>query len=1265
MDASDLRWLSSGSGYHVCVEVEDDDAVWVDFNAQWPEAYPDYTRCLIRMPKVSSQTEDSPGVYVVNADTLEVDNSPWMGTEVGFWDTDLPITLNRTDGAHDFTSWGGRRLRISLDFYGPNGNFVETISRGVFLIEDVQTSDGPSASILLSPVTKQLVEASAESVKQGNDWHKGKPLGSLIHLLAKSTDGAFDVNTSLATSRIDYGALATARASSWGPCPGILNDGSSSLYHWIPRCFAKAGSSLQSIYVGFEVPKATGQSSGAIAKFDILTGKWTIVLLPTDSSVSSLFPIALYVPSSGTIATAFCVTDLDPRTWHPHFHACQLVEFSKDQDVNGDPQTGTQRGSSYYFWPARYLLRRGIACYGPRDFGSALEYWTVVGYIGNADSGYSNKYYGENVPVPFPQAVDTLGFNSAQYDELESKWNGYQADDSTLTPASDVVALLPKTGSYSVGSRNPLTPTVSLMVRSWANNAYHGGILAKVGGTYSFFWIATTSSTWEIRAIGALTPWTALHWLLTNMKDGSSPTTDLLYKRQLTAYCWRTSSTTNRRMYVALIEWKETAQAGVPWSRSILWQLDFDGADGTEATCTMVWSHTPTGTTLAPMIVGLWTGQTSAAEPALQNDYTIVVVFNRGDMSGAPFGLGILAGASNTWIEMFTEATSPAPSYPYAGPTSAKPFGGFVWNWTDNPARVYFVDQASGQLWSVNPAATPPDWRLENNALPMHSEHDLATPLGGYVKTGSYESCLWGMAPSMPGEALRAEYERSTLTPIASRYVPGLYPLVQYGKTIADAVDVADFFELKVWEAIKMLKQRAWNYVLRITSTGQLTMAKRIAGSSVATLVPISSDPYPDVLAGEWPLYSWRKRTAFDQVANAVNVTPYQLQLAAETKVERTPPVGSKFAGAVQYTVRTERPLRLVLTCVMGGDILSTGKGILWRYTRVLETVKTYLAAACASADTTILIGEIASRGGRFYAGEHELRVGDGIRVLDGSVLTISAIAAVAQSSVQLTFGGTTIGINAPIWSVVSIIPQDGEGASDADDGVTTISSDTGTTTIEVHDGSVLRAGMAILVEQEYLLISAVAGNEITVARDQWNSTHAAGNHAHGKAVKAYVATLVANQMYDVGNTNVSFGIQLEAGTTDLPSRTILPGDSVSILSEGFRLKAMEHAIIHGIDTTSIAHGKKEKAIDDNRFLDLVSAELLDAVVLAAEKDAKTLVENGLSPLNPRITSGVTVRIADKKIVPSGTATDFEVLGCSDDYESGSMTLDLRSFGSI
>ena len=1266
MALSDIVYYGD-RGYRLSVEFRADDGTWVDFNAQFPSTVPDYWRGLLREPSIAVRSEDATGIYAPSVDSLVMDNSPWQGNKYGVWDAYTPLTIR----GKTFTQWMRRRVRLVLELYVA-GELTSSTTLATCLVESI-TRRGGVATVKLSSVARLLQTRSAETLKIGSDWARGWPIASLIRMVVQRTDPTIEFSTGFGATLTDLGTFSVARCSSWGSVPGILSTGMPAADHWIPRCFCSDPNVASYLWVGFECPGSNDVSDGAIGMLDLATGKWVIYHKP--AALPGQFPIAIWKESG--FLYIFTVADFDPGT------AITFYEVRYYRSILSGLGSPLEQHDGY--WPARETLRRGV----PTDTGDRTAHIGALGTL----------RYGESAMCPFPQVIAALDRElTGAYGGGDVEMQSYRQGDycyARYTHLSTSAISARIAGAYGASyTHNDHSLVDAIALRHFMGLQWHQPYRALRGANTYVQYVRLWPNTYN-------------YYLMIYPKNGGSFSSrsfvnvlgssgSQLWYRQITAWAadpHSTSASTDERIIIATIEWDETgASPSRLWSPTRLIACRFPGSDAAVTTSLTIDDPADgSAPNFARVIVALWTPPKGEplVEPAAETaDYCVGVAFNRASIQTPAYGLGIWKRATDTTLTQITLFGSSG----YTGPTSSMPFGGFVRDAADEQT-FRFVDQATGQVWrcTLDASLTTATWSLENKGQAAHgTEFALATVNGGQATLDLETVYLWGMAPGPTGEVTAGYPLRDGAKPSWIRRVPGLYPLVQLSKKVADAVEVADFSGLKAWDVLKLLKQLAYNHRLYFDGNGKLHFEERAVGTSAGHLRPVDMEGYVAFTGTGVPVEAgFEVCEGIGQVKNAVDVTPWGLVSAGQADKSTISAAGSTWAGDYLYEVKTERPARLAITCVQGGDVwaaqatASAGRcAVLFRWQTLAETLHHYLAVLCGATDTHVRVAGLTVRSSsEIYSGEIRIRTGDLLQVADGTQREITGVLATAEDYVDLSLSGA-VDVSASAYSEVSITPQDSALASDAEAGLTTLAAEyTSGTTLSVVDASQINVDSVVRVRSSYFHVTAKTYVSATCTDLTVTLLHMTAipdtSLPVGSPVRVYIYIAEVSKTYPVGATGITFGVAVNQNTVDTKDRSISAGDGLAISAPGLHLSPLKQATIRAMNKESIGdqiqgtgYGRQDLSISDNRFIDPVKADLLSQMVLSEAAWPRTLASGIVIAILPSITGGGPVTSQDPRISRPTSAgaeqsASFEVTEVRYDLAHGKQSLALRGFTPI
>lgn len=1266
---SDARFFSPACRRRVRIEFADDSGSWVDFNAEAPAGAISYYAAKRGPVRITLGTESNSDTYVVMADDLVLDNADWMYTGLGFWEQPLPLTLS---GDHVFSSWYHRLVRIGFDQWLPDGSYDGYYERGQFLVSRVRRGRAV-ATITLVPLHDLLLRRSAATVKNGAEWYQGLQIGALIRKLALAASPRFSVDPLLSASSLNVGTLAQRGSASWGKCPGVLASGDPTSEHWVPRWAEACSTDEESIWIMCEIPSLHPAGDTAITRFNRTTGRWDVWRRPGDGLdhaeyLEDNFPLwaAEY---DGTLYVACLHYSAGP--WDPEcLPSPYLMNVYAMPAGAREPLVRIAHDVPY--WPCREAMR--IIDGDFWDPGAGL-YFSIIGK--DHVSTVPGAYFGEMPALSLPQtmkyalqlgqsvirATDVReGVKPGQHETSpqESEWGS-----TTYSPGTSLAG---KTGVFSIGARS--------------TSPY---------GTPSLIWYYHLTDTLQkpYRSQWNQLVWCGPHdldwtWLFHRMyltPDGSGATYDYPLSTVISGdfpllnYCitaWALGpawSAAGSALCVIICKsgWSHAAGGtnyrwGTTWIIRMRWT-----ADGVEpvSVMTLTLDDPPDGsdTDLARTVVHFHTPQVSSTDTA---QWVIGVVLNRANVSGQPYGLGIWGyfGGALSALEVFGDSN-------YTGPTSSRPFAGFTPSESD-PETVYFTDESTGQLWSINVDGTTVTWTLQNAGSPLHGT-EFCQPMNQGIEAGG--TLYLGAAPASHGDVVSRYdfFQCSGAVSSLVRHVKGVYPLVQYGLTVPDVIENADFSDMTCWEAIAMLRQILYGYSLFVDPTGMLRLIQRGSGGALGELVPARDDPCPDLAANGIPVKGeWDIEDLFDGIKNAVEVVPFGPTAPQEPELQIIKGSGSAFGGKLKVSASTSRAMLIAITCVAGGDTLLQADpakqcALIWRWEVMRDPVHLALAVLASASQAYVYVLGLTWDQGVARSGDQAIRVGDVVRVGDGTDLTITEIpSAYGNTAVRLNLSGA-IGGTATSYDAYTEVTVTPSQTSQSSDGATALADacDDTTDTLSVADASVLNEDSVIKVDQEYMRVLVIRGDlvagalawSLRVQRGMYGTAAAA--HSNGAAVGGYVATQTPGKLYAIGDTGVSFGIEALTADTSPETRLLCAGDGVLIRTFGPAMAALQNARSRVIDAASIGdppdsgYGRCDFAIDSNRFISPVIAKVLAPAIVSDWSSPKKAVTGLTIPaILPRVAPGMTTQFR---------GGDFEIIQAEEDLENWETAIALRS----
>jgi hypothetical protein len=257
------------------------------------------------------------------------------------------------------------------------------------------------------------------------------------------------------------------------------------------------------------------------------------------------------------------------------------------------------------------------------------------------------------------------------------------------------------------------------------------------------------------------------------------------------------------------------------------------------------------------------------------------------------------------------------------------------------------------------------------------------------------------------------------------------------------------------------------------------------------------------------------------------------------------------------------------------------------------------------------------------------------------------------------------VGVSASVNSEVKIIPRDSASESDGEDGVTKVAAVVlaADTSIQVRSTVPLKKGLVLWIEREALLVQTVDAGSVVVTRGYLWTT--AADHPIGAPIKAYVSPIETSKYYEVGDSGILFGVELDSGAS-AKARTVKVGDGITIETKGLVLKAFEGGITRAADNASInLYGRKDLQIGRNRLLDLVKTDIVAEQTLAEFSEPRVGAQDITSALYYWFEIGDPVEMNDATLIPGGGTVSFEIVSLFFDPAGFRLQIGVRSYDAV
>lgn len=1329
---------------HLAMEVLSDEGFWIDLNdpisyeatgAEYPKSI------LVRKPTISFSEDSGGQIYLPSISTLECWNLPRRlesGSHgPGFWDEAFPVEI---DGVF-FSSWIGRSLRFKIysRIGGDAPGSYPAQSIDGFRIEDVRTS-GNKAQLDISGPLQRLQEVDLSDVRWGGGPWRGIRYGNLYRKIAARAGLSITVPTNF-----DLPDFAAERAQLLGACPGWSQNNRPYPDHWVPRAWCQDFDNPDRILVSFECPGTPALPGGAVYAYNVVSGYWQKLLGAGEVSEINF--------GNGYLTSLLDLGDF-------YLYGDQFVRQPSNNTKGGRQVFATLRvkkvniaggnmGGSYTpafpVWPCQETYAQGgLRANTDSICGCAESLFRTAG------SNVEGHWYSDTMALPFPQVIEA-GVDR-WFNETTHPW--YQDFNWPTDPITNRYAIwsgtiLNKCCADEIGDLlekrdTSTTPTVDLcspgLWSAWVDISTGSAQFEEEGGTFDGFgwqfymhdkvlarsmhFRTTTDEDWFIW-LG--TPLSDHDWFVyaSNATDETTtwerpifPEASSFWRRQPLCWCPVTyaGSTVAMEFLVSFFyrPFNENAVVDankVPTalhSYCFLYSMSFNPTTGGLSYAARVsFNFSASDTTQALVVVDLMDlDQPVTANGRYKGAFFVASILDRNRIGGLCYSVGLgwynAGTGAVTWMDYVGDAD-------YGGPQSSAPFSGFVMGGQDGASTsanvVYFIDQATGQVWSLRTTGhgTPPIWSMLNRGRAIHpTETWLSNPRGIYVgaiqgetshqPSDGYDRIFWTTAPG-PNYDVKAWWERPLSNSAKLRWDPGAYSLVQFSTKQEDVIDVADLEGMTGIDGIRQLLELTPDYYLRpsLSGTGTLEVEKRgTITTPQATFVSPESKLYPVPSDDEIRMLDsdWMKQDNRRQIVNECTVTPWGLVPQGEPSIQVLRAPGSAFTGDFLYDVRSESAVSIRISCVAGGDPTTASydaysnsvaspevnTGCLWRWEPLSGTSTVYLSAVCVSLSTSIFVEGIEQEpDGRFVVGSDrvEIRVGDVIQVDGGTQRTITGITVTLGSDATSVALDGSVGVDAPATTLVRIEPGDSNSrASDSPDlaPVLTAAISSGSVgdivNIQIDRPYDLTHHMGFRIGRELFIVRAVGrggASGISCIRGMFGTEPEA--HSIGDSVLRYLRTSEAGRLYAVGDTGVFFGVSVKYGT-ELAQRMMSPGDGVIVRSDGASATPLKNVRIRSVDAASVErYGSKAKQIVKNRFVGLVQGETLADATVAEWAEPFTELKGIKTVFFEDLFLFSTVYAVDDPRIATGTVA--RPTGVKIDLESWTSTWDLRTIGVI
>ena len=1134
----------TGRNYSIKFLIEDTNYKWVDFSKRWGNQ-----DRLMSFPtfKHSIDSRFLGCKFSSSGFSIEVDNHD------GFWDKPLTDTLLTIDGqTADFSGtkhkseavWERRRCQFRLvEEYGDQ--YYEK-ALGTYLIEDLETNLTGQATLKIVGLERLLMERDASTVKNGQSWYQNRTIGSLVKKLVEPVfgerNGGQVPNTFEIPSLINLATWdASHTLSTIGQPPQFTDtdgDGIGNVFYeknayTRAMCMAPAligvthkNDDRNTIYMGCDNELYRYKPTEDLyEKLGSCNATYKIRNIWYDPNVG-----ALWIMASTNLSVAR-TSGMYPKQWM----TSTAFIYSYIEDSGLVPQKQINN-----FYDGKQYYRKGFS-----EAGDAIK-GNVIGLVTDNNDGY-----GPNVLAPYYQYVRTLyegvegtgGWTKAyNYDEVED------ADLDGLTPDAMVAGGTDINGYiegynviryyYDMGAENTkryIYPRLSLGQQGMV--AYNPTPSANFPGGCIIYCCISGATHEEVVDFWVYNVATNI---TTKIESGIlwAPT------YQDNFYISACADSDATKFYLGGVSFQNSKSDASIWRevRGTIYVYDYS-VDS--------WQATPLK--FVDYQSGVTTDNGYIPIELYHSDGRLYVVvldyFYKTSRAGYTSGVKYLMQQYNSTTKELIKSFG----YSFSQPRGLVKY--------DN--KLWFVQQQSGTLCYVDLAQSTYPVIVEDYGFPVvDGAYYLQTSLlvDLYARPGDF--LMWGVASSVFDDQMVEES------------VTG-FELFKHDSIISEHIDLADFSDLSIWDALGLLAQRA-NAVMGFDEEGNFFFRVR-KGDSTASYSIYDKDTS-----------GIAKARGLDNTFNYVELTPYILEFK-QPEFTLYPKLRSKNE---ENTLPSEDQIELKqldtlakkidMVCVSDGDAnigsdRTTGFPLF--SFAIYEPVITARVAGSVTNGTSIELGSV------FGGDDAEYGIHTDYYVLytdEDEDETYVKITSVNEDTNYIT-------VETPITVVVNqelkILRRNVLSTTSnfwSAEGVTWLTAYADSTTQTVNSADNLSEQMIIKVGKHFGRISSVDYDDNTIVLEAAMST--ASQQVEGldnSTVRGYFAPRSYYYFYEIGNTNVYMKFNVDQNG----ECRFKQGDKFTITCEGFSLVADEKSKQVAVNNDSIAkYGKKQFSTINNRF---------------------------------------------------------------------------------
>jgi hypothetical protein len=1166
---------------------------WCDINKPSPSTggalpYDYFWDRLVSEPTITTKTEIVPGRFTWTISELVLDDEDGAFgrpcTETNPWYMQACYVSGGI--TCKLTSWVNAivRVRISERLTDPTTDTYHAL--GLYTIKDIARSTQRVADprrpgtlirvarVKLATPSETLEGVSAREVRRGDTWICNAPLTGIVsELIERSSKGAFEAASTLPVS-IKPTSETDRALSVLGNVPIRQADGTwNESREFIPRHVFESGDNLY--FAGYSAL----DNCPMVVSWNRATDAWTSSKQTDDPGWEAAFCCV-----SGSYVYLACVSNVTGfQTGFAENYrnlACRIY------------RTGTTLGT----WTAM----SHASCKPVWRMGQVPVYATssgLVWYFGRYTDHSATKY---DFPVFFPSTPWAAGFEEwgysptwrCQQDESEDYYPSKRDKYTSLFAITDTHrALLTDTfqAGYCGGkTTNQGTNGDELPVGSYVHGSIHESFkYAASRNKIYWFYFDGSANNWYLASFDlAGETHSTQQVLFGGAYDGNRL---CFFENNVTAFEVYSSGTTHR-LWVGAV--KIEVSTGVT------------GSHNPEALRLYYKDAFPTPTTTVQTFTSLHSNFTSAQRTRSEANYYCPFLCSiRSSNSGAAVSgcvANYMAAAAVSYgLWYYVTSTYNGIFAPSAVnvqfPRSTLPFE-IVTN--ERSGSLYALDQASGQMWLMQPAVM---WQPVG-APSFISYGDTIDD----ENTWASSNIIWSSGYSRLYGVSASESPADTRVPVRSVNMwaggaPGLglasptgrVSLWQWSYEVSDVVRVADFGDENAWNALEMCRLWAGDYIMgfsRDVGTDTATSRKPAVyfkQRSTATPTITIIEENEGVNPGNGTIITCeRLETYLDtaNIANQITIPVYKGQHAApECAVTLSGYAEDRQTGNVSASQTSNAAQTVVLQCVTNGvpqsgtyDGSTTPMLFSWSLTRA--DVVTGLAAAAAPTDTTIRPrGLYSDRGGLPRIGDVQIREGDFCKVGNGNLCTITTGGInPAAGTIQVN---PAIGGNAThkVGATVTITPKTAVRFSNSSAGICTVTADftvpttTAISSLAVDDTSNIAAGMVLYRDTGLIeVVSVASANELRVRGDVIGSgVGQVSTWPTGTILSGYLWFKIPGRAYQVGGTGIAVAISPRSGENYRQGEW-RSGDTIRIVSKGLTAAVDPTTVVSSSDPASV-----------------------------------------------------------------------------------------------